>query len=135
MALGIYLISAEIQSTNALRRLLERCGLDVWTPQSLDEGDGHIYDRAVCLVIDMHQGAGFRTLRLFRSYGVRTPALLIVDPGREVDPVTLDCEGVMDVIPRSANPLRILRWVQSMCVAEKLLKRKNDHTEQVRLSA
>lgn len=99
--------------------------MQVWTPQSPDASNGYIYDHAVCLVIDMPQGAGFRTLRLFRSYGITTPALLIVDPGREVDPVTLDCEGVMDVIVRTSSPLRILRWVQSLCAAGKVLKRHN----------
>jgi len=118
-----------------LRSILERCGLEVWTPQSPDACDGTIYDHAVCLVIDMPQGAGYRTLRLFRSYGVTTPALLIVDPGREVDPVTLDCEGVMDVIVRTSSPLHILRWVQSLCAANKLLKRSRRPLEQAQRSA
>lgn len=130
MALGVCLISAGNPEANELRALFERCGLEVWTPQSPDAGDGHIYDQAVCLVIDMPQGAGLRTLRLFRAYDVCTPALLIVDPGREVDPETLDCGWVMDVIPRNANPLRILRWVQSMCAATKALNQKGHKREQ-----
>ncbi|GAA0535589.1 hypothetical protein FHS83_003212 [Rhizomicrobium palustre] len=123
MALGVCLITSENKSENAeeLRGLFERCGLEVSTPHSPEADDGHIYDAAVCLVIDMPQGGALRTLRLFRAYGITTPALLIVDPGREVDPETLDCGWVMDVIPRGSNPLRVLRWVQSMCAARKLL--------------
>jgi DNA-binding NtrC family response regulator len=131
MAVGICLISAENQSTNELREMLTRCGLEVWTPQSLNEGDGHIYQRAVCLVIDMPQGASLRTLRLFRAYGISTPALLIVDPGTEVDPITIDCPGIMDVVPRGVSPLRVLRWVQSMCAAAKLLNRRTHLDEQM----
>jgi DNA-binding response OmpR family regulator len=131
MAVGICLISAENQSTNELREMLTRCGMEVWTPQSLNEGDGHIYQRAVCLVIDMPQGSSLRTLRLFRAYGISTPALLIVDPGTEVDPITIDCPGIMDVVPRGVSPLRILRWVQSICAAAKLLKRRNQQVDQL----
>jgi len=56
-------------------------------------------------------------LRLFRDYGIETPALLIVDPGEEVAVSELNCGNVMDVVPRDANPLQIMRWIQSMLAA------------------
>lgn len=127
MALGVCLITAEKADENAeyLRDIFERCGLAVATPCSPEAEDAAVYNSAVCLVIDMPQNGAVRALRLIRAYGITTPALLIVDPGREVDPETLDCGWVMDVIPRGSNPLRILRWVQSMCAAHKLLSNRN----------
>jgi hypothetical protein len=119
MTLGVCLISAGNQENSGLEALLTRSGLTVWTPQSPAAGDGHIYEHALCLIIDMPQGAALRTLRLFRCYGVETPALLIVDEDRVVDPETLDCGPIMDVLARGTSYLRILRWVQSLCAARK----------------
>jgi hypothetical protein len=115
---GICLITAD--AGGELEAIFRRCGLQVWTPQSVE--DARIYGAALCLVIDMPRDAGFRTLRLFRDYGIETPALLIVDPGCEVAVSELKCGGVMDVLPRDANPLRILRWIQSMVAARRVLE-------------
>lgn len=115
---GICLITAGVEG--GLEPIFRACGLEVWTPQAAE--DARIYGAALCLVIDMPRDAGYRTLRLFRDYGIATPALLIVDPGREVAVSELDCGGVMDVLPRDANPLRILRWIQSLLAARQALE-------------
>lgn len=119
MARGICLISAGQNGDGALAELFGACGLEVWTPQSAE--DARIYGAALCLVIDMPGEAGYRTLRLFRDYGVTTPALLIVDSGCEMAVSTLNCGNVMDVIPRDAGPLRIMRWIRSMVAARTVL--------------
>jgi hypothetical protein len=116
---GICFISAGHDGGAELAELFRACGLVVWTPQSAE--DARIYGAALCLVIDMSGEAGYRTLRLFRDYGITTPALLIVDPGREVAVSELNCGNVMDVIPRDAGPLRIMRWVRSMVAANNVL--------------
>ena len=115
---GICLITAGVDG--ALEEVFRGCGLDVWTPRSAE--DVRVCDAALCLVIDMPRDGGYRTLRLFRDYGVATPALLIVDPGREVPVSELDCGHVMDVLPRDANPLRILRWIQSLLAARHVIE-------------
>lgn len=122
MTRGICLITAGLPADNGLAELFLNCGLEVWTPQLAV--DARIYESALCLVIDMPRDAGYRTLYLFRDYGVETPALLIVDPGCEVAISELNCGWVMDVIPRDATPLRIMRWVQSMCAARTVLDRQ-----------
>ena len=71
----------------------------------------------------MPRDAGYRTLKLFRAYGIETPALLIVDPGSETAISALDCSGVMDIIPRDIGSLRVLRWIQSMLAARRVLNR------------
>jgi hypothetical protein len=119
MMRGICLISAGHDGGQNLAGLFRACCLEVWTPQSVE--DARIYGAALCLVIDMAGDAGYRTLRLFREYGITTPALLIVDPGCEVAVSELNCGNVMDVIPRDANPLRIMRWIQSMIAARSVL--------------
>ncbi|GAA0579600.1 hypothetical protein [Rhizomicrobium electricum] len=119
MTRGICLISAGHDDGADFAGLFTGCGLDVWTPQSVE--DAGIYGAALCLVIDMAGEAGYRTLRLFRDYGITTPALLIVDPGSEVAISELNCGNVMDVIPRDASPLRIMRWIQSMVAARSVL--------------
>lgn len=116
---GICLISAANAGAVALEALFRSCGLAVWTPQLAE--DARVYGEALCLVIDMPGAAGYHTLRLFRDYGVQTPALLIVDPGREMAISELNCGNVMDVVPRDANPLRIMRWIQSLLAAETVL--------------
>lgn len=113
------MISAANTGAVALDDLFRRCGLSVWTPQSA--GDARMYSSAICLVIDMPGDAAYQTLQLFRDYGVDTPALLIVDPGKEVALSELNCGNVMDVVPRDTNPLRIMRWVQSLLVARTAL--------------
>lgn len=115
---GICLITAEVGGE--LEAIFRGCGLEVWTPHSAE--DARIYGEALCLVIDMPRDAGYRTLRLFRDYGVATPALLIVDPGREVALSELNCGGMMDIIRRDATPLRILRWIQSLLAARHVLE-------------
>jgi hypothetical protein len=112
---------------------LEAAGLAVWTPQSPHASNGQVYDDAVCLIIDMPKSAGIELLRLFRFYDIRTPALLIMDREHMADPETIDCGWVMDVVARGENPLRILRWIQSMCAAKHALSRFNRPEE--RLSA
>jgi DNA-binding NarL/FixJ family response regulator len=119
MARGICLISAGQDGGKELAGLFQACGLEVWTPQSAE--DARIYGAAMCLVIDMPGEAGYRTLRLFRDYGIATPALLIVDRGSEVAISELKCGNVMDIIPRDAGPLRIMRWIQSMVAASSVL--------------
>ena len=125
----VCLISAGLPVESGLRELFESCGLTVSTPQTTE--DALVYGRALCLVIDLPEDAPYRTLRLFRDYGITTPALLVVDPGREMAVSDLDCDGVMDILPRTENPLRILRWIQSLCAARNVL----DHPQAWRLSA
>lgn len=129
MTRGVCLISAGLPVESGLRELIERCGLAVSTPQTTE--DALVYGRALCLVIDMPEDAPYRTLRLFRDYGIATPALLVVDPGREMAVGELDCDGIMDILPRTANPLHILRWIQSLCAARNVL----DNPPAWRLSA
>ena len=122
MARAIYLIRAGNGSSDDLEALLRRGGLDVKTPETLD--DPEVYESAVCLVIDMPGDAPYRTLRLFRDYGIATPALLIVDPDAAVTISELNCGGIMDIVPRGANPLGIMRWIQSLCAARQVLDRQ-----------
>lgn len=117
---GICLISAGNSGAPALEALFRRSGLAVLTPQSTE--DAQVYADALCLVIDMPGDAGYHTLRLFRDYDIQTPALLIVDPGYAVAISELNCGNVMDVVPRDANPLRIMRWIQSLVAAKSVLQ-------------
>ncbi len=119
MVRGVCLISAGLPGGSELEAVLLCCGLQVWTPQTAE--DASIYGDALCLVIDMPRDTGYRTLRLFRDYGIETPALVIVDPGCELTVSELNCVGVMDVIPRDVGPLRVLRWIQSMYAAHNVL--------------
>jgi len=118
---GICLIAAGSEQAGAIGRLLRECGLCVWTPNSPAADDGHIYERAVCLVIDMPGDAGVRTLQLLRDYNVRTPALLVVDAGYRPGPAELKNAWVLEVIPRTADPRVVLHWIESMCLTQRLL--------------
>jgi hypothetical protein len=129
MTRGVCLISAGLSVESGLRELFESCGLAVSTPHTTE--DALVYGRALCLVLDMPGDAPYRTLRLFREYGIATPALLVVDPGLEMAVSDLNCDGIMDILPRTASPLRILRWIQSLCAARNVL----DHPQTWRLSA
>ncbi len=129
MPVGVCLITAGLKMPASLENLLKWCGFEVWTPNSPDAGDGHIYDEAICLIIDMPGDAGFRTLRLFRDYGVKTPALLIVDPGLEAIGRQ---GGRLEVIPRTADAREILRWVEMVCRTRRSV---HDVPERERLSA
>jgi DNA-binding NarL/FixJ family response regulator len=119
MVRGVCLISAGLAGGSGLEEVFLCCGLQVWTSQSAE--DASTYGDALCLVIDMPRDTGYRTLRLFRDYGIETPALLIVDPGCELAVSELNCAGVMDVIARDVSTLRVLRWIQSMYAARNVL--------------
>jgi len=123
MALAVCLISAGLSVPSTIGPLLERCGLEVWTPDSPHADDGHIYNQAICLVIDMPGDTGIATLKLLRDYGVMTPALLVVDAGHKIAVNELGIPYVLDVLPRTVKLRTLLYWIQSMCVAQKLLKR------------
>ena len=123
MSFGICLISAGLARPSAIGSLLEKCGLSVWTPNSPDADDGYIYERAICIVLDMPGESGVRTLQLLRDYGVNTPALLIVDNGYAPGPDELKNAWALDVIARAAGPREILHWIESMCITQKLLQR------------
>lgn len=129
MPVGVCLIAAGLKMPAGLENLLKWCGFEVWTPNSPDASDGHIYDEAIGLIIDMPGDAGFRTLRLFRDYGVKTPALLIVDPGLEAIGRQ---GGRLEVISRTADARQILRWVETVCMTR---RRAPDVLERERLSA
>lgn len=103
--------------------LLEKCGLAVWTPSSPGAEDGAIYERALCLVIDMPGAAGLRTLRLLRGYGVTTPAILVADSGHALAADEMKGLGVLDVVPRAADARALLHWIESMCITQRLLER------------
>ncbi len=117
MSVGICLITAGLPVPSSIGDLLQKCGFEVWTPDSPDAGNGHIYDDAVCIVIDMPVDAGFRTLRLFRAYGINTPALVIVDPGLEVVGEGRK-NGQLGVVPRTADIREVMHWIESVCAAK-----------------
>ncbi len=117
MSIGVCLITAGLAAPSALGDLLRRCGITVWTPTSPDADDGHIYDAAVCVVIDMPGETGLRTLQLLRSYSINTPALLIVDPGLERAFQGLNGEGLLSVLPRGADMHGAMRWLEVVCQA------------------
>ncbi len=119
MPFGICLVAAGLPAPGALGELLRKCGLEVWTPTAPDADDGHIYAGALCIVIDMPREAGFRTLKLFRDYGVRTPVLLIVDPGLEKATAGAECAWTMDVVPRTAPAREILERIEVLCAAHR----------------
>jgi FixJ family two-component response regulator len=123
MSFGICLISAGLEQPSVIGSLLEECGLSVWTPTSPNADDGYIYERAICVVLDMPGNSGVRTLQLLRDYGVKTPALLVVDSGYVPGPADLKNAWVLDVIPRTSNPRKVLRWIESMCITQKLVER------------
>lgn len=79
-----------------------------------------MYERAVCLVIDMPARTGFDTLRLLRGYGVNTPALLVVDggPASRFD----ESAWALNVVPRTADPRDVMHWIESMCITRQLLE-------------
>ncbi len=114
MSVGVCLIRAGLPAPDALAGLLTRCGLSVWTPAAPDADDGHIYGGALCIVIDMPREAGFRTLKLFRDYGVQTPVLLIVDPGLEKATAGTEWLGNIDVVSRNTDPREILRRIEAL---------------------
>ena len=122
MSFGICLISAGLAQPSIIGGLLERCGLSVWTPASPDADDGYIYERAICVVLDMPGNSGVRTLQLLRDYGVKTPALLVVDSGYVPELADLKNAWVLDVIPRTSNPREVLHWIESMCITQKLVQ-------------
>jgi len=123
MAPGVCLISAGNRDEQGFGALIARCGLKVWKPQPPVPANRRLYDSALFLVVDLPRDEGIAALHRFRAEGIRTPALLIVDPGRRVDPQALACGWVMDAIGRDTDPLRFLRWVQSMCLAHTALAR------------
>jgi hypothetical protein len=123
MSFGICLISAGLEQPSVIGSLLEKCGLSVWTPASPGADDGYIYQRALCMVLDMPGESGVRTLQLLRDYGVTTPALLVVDSGYVPGPADLKNAWVLDVIPRTSNPRKVLHWIESMCITQKLVQR------------
>jgi hypothetical protein len=133
MPVGICMITAGLAEPSAIGCLLQQCGFEVWTPDSPDACNGHIYNKAVCLVIDMPLDAGFHTLRLFRDYGINTPALLIVDPGLEVACADRR-DGRLGVVPRTADPRKGLHWIASVCAA-KQYGRENGAAERVLMRA
>jgi DNA-binding response OmpR family regulator len=114
MPVGVCLIRAGLPAPDALGELLGKCGLSVWTPAAPDADDGHIYGGALCIVIDMPREAGFRTLKLFRDYGVETPILLIVDPGLEKATAGAEWLWGIDVVPRDVEPRDILRRIEAL---------------------
>ena len=131
MPVGVCLISAGLNRPGDLGNVLRWCGFDVWTPDSPGaNGDG--YDQAICIIIDMPGDAGFRTLQLFRDYGVRTPVLLIVDPGLEAIGRQ---GGRLELIPRTANSREILRWIESVCMIRQCAGTDHNKPERERLSA
>ncbi len=115
MSVGVCLITAGLPEPSAIGELLGQCGVEVWTPTSPDADDGHIYDDAVCLVIDMPADAGVRTLQLLRDYGIGTPALLIVDPDLERAFRGVKCDRLLSVLPRTADLRGALRWLEIVC--------------------
>jgi hypothetical protein len=133
MAVGVCLVTAGLTDPTNIGAVLERCGFEVWTPDSPDACNGHIYDDAVCIVIDMPMDAGFHTLRLFRDYGINTPILVIVDPGLEVA-----CAGRrggrLGVVPRTADPREVMHWIESVCTA-KQCRREDGKPERVLMRA
>lgn len=114
MSVGVCLVRAGLPAPDALAGLLRRCGLTVWTPAAADAEDGQIYGGALCIVIDMPGDAGYRTLKLFRDYGVETPVLLVVDPGLEKATAGAEAPWRMDVVSRSAAPRDILRRMEAL---------------------
>ncbi|HUO97604.1 MAG TPA: hypothetical protein VMU01_03005 [Rhizomicrobium sp.] len=123
MPFAVCLIAAGLAQPSRIASVLERCGIPVWTPSSAGADEGGIYRNAICLVIDMPGDAGVRTLRLLRQYGIKTPALLIADSGYAPGPAELGDAWVLNVIPRTADPREVLRWIECMCVTRGLLDR------------
>jgi DNA-binding response OmpR family regulator len=123
MSFGICFITAGLPQPSAAEALLRKCGIEVWTPTSPGADGGHIYEDAICLVLDMPRESGVETLRLLRDYGVKTPAILIVDSGFAPSPSDLEDAWVLNIIPRTADPREVLRWIESMCITQKLLDR------------
>jgi hypothetical protein len=119
MAVGVCLIAAGLAAPSRVGELLRQCGVEVWTPTSPDADDGHIYDDAVCIVIDMPGEAGVRTLQLFRSYGINTPALLIVDPGLEKAFHGVKAASLLSVLPRTADLRGALHYLEIICRMKK----------------
>lgn len=115
MSIGVCLIAAGLAAPSEIGKLLACCGVEVWTPDSPDADDGHIYDDAVCLVIDMPGDSGVRTLQLLRSYDITTPALLIVDPGLERAFEGFAGEALLSVLPRTADMRGAMRWLEVLC--------------------
>lgn len=132
MSVGVCVITAGLPAPSRIGELLMRCGVDVWTPDSPDADDGHIYDDAVCLVIDMPGDAGVRTLQLFREYSINTPALLIVDPGLERAFLGLKSQRLLSVLPRTADLRGALRWLEVMCRAKTNAAQSGDEYELMR---
>jgi hypothetical protein len=116
MPFGICLVAAGLSEPSTVGVLLQQCGFEVWTPDSPDACNGHIYDDAIGIVIDMPADAGFHTLRLFRDYGINTPILVIVDPGLEVACAGRR-SGRLGVVPRTADPREIMHWIEAVCAA------------------
>jgi len=135
MPLGVCLISTVRPEPDPLKDLLQRCGFLVWTPSSPDADDGHIYDEAVCLVIDLPGEAGARTLKLLRDYGVKTPAVLVVDCGYRPMPDELGSPWTLNITPSPVDPRELLRWIETMCITRKLLERIEAGGRVARLSA
>jgi DNA-binding NarL/FixJ family response regulator len=122
MNIGVCLISAGRDAVGVTEALLLRCGLTVWTPASADAtSDGSVYKRALCLIIDMPGRHGLRTLQLLRRYGIRTPAILVVDHKDDVTPNDILQAGVLDALPSGGDPRDLLRWVECVCMAQKFL--------------
>lgn len=132
MSVGVCLITAGLPAPSGIAELLEQCGIQIWTPSSPDADDGHIYDQAVCIVIDMPGETGVRTLQLFRSYGIATPALLIVDPTLERAFQGLGRDGLLSVLPRTADLRGALRWLEAMCRTKQGYARSADERELMR---
>lgn len=110
MSVGICLVRAGLPAPDVLSGLLHRCGLSVWTP---DADDGQIYAGSLCIVIDMPGDAGFRTLKLFRDYGIETPVVLVVDPGLEKAAAGAKRFSRVEVLRRETQPREILRRIEA----------------------
>ena len=135
MSLGICMISTERPYPDPVTDLLQRCGFEVWTPNTPGADDGHIYGGAVCLIIDLPGVAGIHTLKLLRDYDVKTPAVLVVDGGYQALPDELGSPWALNITPRPVDPRELLRWIESMCITRKLLDRIEAGEQSVRLTA
>lgn len=125
MTIAIGLITLDADVSGHVGGIVSRCGLSVWT---VDSPDAYYRDsrrsHTLCVIIDLPGQAGLEALEALRDLGIRSPAILIGDPGRTLPSARLANACALDVLPRPVETSDLLGWIECVCTATMVLERR-----------
>jgi FixJ family two-component response regulator len=125
MTIAIGLITRDAGAQNRIGSVVSRCGLSIWTA---DSPDAYYRDarrtHTLCVIIDLPGQEGLEVLEALRDLGIRSPAILIGDPGRTLPAARLANACTLDVLPRPVNTSDLLGWIECVCTATMVLERR-----------